>query len=188
MFLAPVIPPLSCGMDNDFVQWLCSITPGCRSRMRTCGGQASLWQGDNRNTWRHLMFLLRNDTDHFHTVSMVKARQVAKYKVSGQESISLPRGRGKSIRERPGEQHLSNKDNKQFWKMIQTSYNYIERWKDTVSSRKTTCFVFKMPISVCFLEASAGESNPDVAAKCQIRNCVTIHILEPQNSKTPEIS
>ena len=116
---------------TTIVMWhglFCSITPGCRSRMRTCGGQASLWQGDYRTTWRHLMFLLRNDTDHFYTVYMVKARQVAKYKVSGQESVSLPRGRGKSIRERPGEEHLSRKDNKHFWKIIQTSYNYIERW------------------------------------------------------------
>lgn len=54
-------------------------------------------------------------------------------------------------------------------------------------SSKTTSFLFKMPISACFLQVPVWESNPDVAAKCQKGNWDMFNILEPHNSNIAEI-
>lgn len=56
---------------------------------------------------------------------LVKASQVDQYEVCGQEILPLPHGT--SSRAESGKEHLSGEDNKYFQKILQASYNYIEK-------------------------------------------------------------
>lgn len=107
------------------------------------------------------MFLFRRDTDPFHLVYELKARQGARYGVSGQVSLLLHVGGAKlsmgQVKRIPGRKTINN------LKYKQLPYNYSEQsLRGNVLIEKQLAFQLKMPIPVLPGESNPGSQVPEV--------------------------